>query len=53
MSNNLSTSEIYNNAAALQMLLHALCKSVSSTDEEFNLKYDIYEASQIKYFRNQ
>ncbi|CAD8183691.1 unnamed protein product [Paramecium pentaurelia] len=40
MSNNLNTSEIYNNAAALQTLLHALCKSVSHTDEEFNLKYD-------------
>lgn len=34
------------------MLLHALCKSVSHTDEEFNLKYDVYEASQIKYFRD-
>ncbi|CAD8126764.1 unnamed protein product [Paramecium sonneborni] len=52
MSNNLSTSEIFNNAAAVQMLLHALCKSVSHTDEEFNLKYDVYEASQIKYFRD-
>jgi hypothetical protein len=35
MNNNytpLTRLEIYNNAAALQTLLHALCKSVSQTD---------------------
>lgn len=39
----LSFYEVMNNSAALQSLIHTICKQQSKSDAEFNAKYDVYE----------
>jgi hypothetical protein len=39
----LDWKEIWDNSMLLQNTLYAICKEKSSTDYEFQIKYDVYE----------